>query len=110
MNRGVEQLSGKHLYIKSFEMGVMFAPSLLSYRKHIIFSNTPHHPILGSNYDEVNFGDVTFFAGLQPSSNLNHVMFPIPFAVPSSIYNQTDKPWIWNKKYTARDFCGNVWP
>lgn len=54
---GVSEKSGSQLYIKSFEIGVLFLPSRIRTVKRL-FSCTPSHPILGYDCDDADRGSV----------------------------------------------------
>ena len=54
---GVSEKSGSQLYIKSFEIGVLFLPSRIRTLKRV-FSCTPSHPILGYDCDDADRGSV----------------------------------------------------
>jgi len=53
---GVVQHSGRSLYIKSYELGVLFLPSKVKQHRRL-YSNTPSHPLLG--VDAVEYVDLS---------------------------------------------------
>ena len=129
---GVQQQKTKKLYIKSFEMGVLFQPraiesattaaaaaksrGVVTVRR--VFSNTPHHAILGEDADagagagtdaEWQGGTTVTFLPKQSEADVSSVMysdygnkrvvtvyFPVPYNLPGEPYNHTagyDVPW-----------------
>ena len=112
---GVLQGKGSKLFIKSFEMGVLFLPSRLK-RKHRRFSCTPSHPLLGGckiNDDAANHGHQCFTVQCKEScvsSTQEGIRLPIPFLLPPTRYSEGDAPWVWDRAYDRPDYLGNVFP
>ena len=120
---GVYQSNNKQLYIKSYEMGILFLPTLL---KNItrIYSCSPNHPLLGTSAESSRkelTKDVVarFFASHRSTSNeyLNsdstqlilNVFFPIPFRVPPENYEEgNDYPWVWDVPLRIPDRFGRM--
>jgi tyrosyl-DNA phosphodiesterase-1 len=90
---GKKEKKGKQLYIKSYELGVLFLPELIkSTRRN--FSCTPQHAVLG-----VDAAD---------KEEMNLVSFPVPFRFPAPAYSSGDIPWTWDCFYDIPDRFGNV--
>jgi tyrosyl-DNA phosphodiesterase 1 len=100
---GVLQHSGSQLFIKSFELGVLFLPQRYS-KQTRSFSCTPSHPILGiTKINKVSPSSET--VSFVVSSDLNrradhkqnHVIeFRLPFEVPPPLYSNHEEPWVWD--------------
>jgi len=123
---GVSQRGGTQLYIKSFEMGVLFVPSMMK-TFHRVFSCTPDHNKLGCptgyglrrSNESSSSGCKLFafshseFIKQDPTPvdlhSFNRVSLPIPFIIPPPCYLPGDKPWICDKNYYEPDSCGRMW-
>eukprot|EP01040_Poterioochromonas_malhamensis_P008381 gene8381-9067_t len=116
---GVQQASNSQLYIKSYEMGVLYLPTHIHTTERN-FSCTPSHPLLGMNRDRDNVRDrdrasradaasaSVFLASHSSSSHVSDtttvIYFPIPFTVPPSSYQtDVDYPWVWDLPYRTPD-------
>jgi tyrosyl-DNA phosphodiesterase-1 len=86
--------SGSQIYVKSYELGVLFLPErILSTRR--TFSCTPAHNLLGTDDSNV-------------SESIAAVV-PIPFKFPAESYTTEDIPWSVNSIYlTVPDRFGRV--
>ena len=85
---GALQKKGSQLAIRSFELGVLFIPSLSSSGEEC----TDHY----------------FHVSNSAKSNSNK--FPIPYTVPLVPYRSKDEPWTWDSPHThAPDRNGNIW-
>jgi tyrosyl-DNA phosphodiesterase-1 len=116
---GVFQSQGKQLYIKSYEMGVLYLPRQHRWSERRGFSCTPNHPLLGINTPSSNLadrstGECEFYLSQCASSSHDpaagrKVYFPVPFAVPAAPYDLThDRPWVWDVSYAQPDCLGNI--
>ncbi len=116
---GVQQASSSQLYIKSYEMGVLYLPNHIHTTERS-FSCTPSHPLLGMNRhrDNVRARDrastpASLFRASHSSSSSSSslvrdtttvIYFPIPFTVPPSPYQtDVDYPWVWDLPYKTPD-------
>ena len=111
---GVLQRKGQILFIKSYEIGVIFVPSR-SQRKHRRFSCTPSHFLLGECEDRYGISNQTlrFYANQRnrtstSSAQRDSVFVPIPFRIPPNKYSENDNPWVWDRSYDLLDFHGNT--
>lgn len=98
---GVAEKNDTQLYIKSYEIGVLFLPRKIQTLTRI-FSCTPNHKILGCSIDYKNgtngmnnmlSKNTLFTVGYNDNNILNKngnnnriVQFPIPFKVPPDPY------------------------
>eukprot|EP01031_Cornospumella_fuschlensis_P033048 gene33048-39978_t len=113
---GVFQTGDSQLYIKSYEMGVLYLPDLLK-NAHRTFSCTPSHPVLGRTQGKASSsssrsgvsGRKTEFVvsnHTEEGHDALYVGFPIPFVVPPEPYGKEDAPWVWDRGFTAPDVLG----
>jgi tyrosyl-DNA phosphodiesterase-1 len=88
---GTKQSKMEKLYIKSYELGVLFLPEKVFTNKRS-FSCTPDHPILGVDIKE---------SEAESESEFEAVEFPLPFKFPPIPYDlkSDDRPWIWDRDY-----------
>jgi len=70
------------LMIRSFEIGVLFLPK----------------------EEELSVYNIA-----EPNTDSKAAFLQLPFDVPLTKYTSTDKPWIWNNKYTDEDCHGRIW-
>ena len=86
---GALQKKDTQLMIRSYELGVLFIPSL--------------------SFDSAEDNKDNYFHILN-SSQSNCNKFPIPFTVPLVPYNSKDVPWTWDSAHKdAPDRNGNIW-
>lgn len=115
---GVYQTNGSQLYIKSYELGVLFVPSYITNRNcSRRFSCTPNHPLLGLDNTVPDWKEektVVFKTGLHQNYEENDngqvtIRFPIPFQVPpNSDESEKDYPWLWDYPYQIPDCLGQM--
>jgi tyrosyl-DNA phosphodiesterase 1 len=118
---GKAERNGQQLYVKSYEMGILFVPDRLR-STHRTFSLSPLHPILGLD-DYVEEED----RGMKPMavrfvveahhnrSAVNYendelcIAFPIPFRIPAIRYSDSvqEQPWLGDHHYLLPDRLGN---
>ena len=115
---GVFQSQESQLYIKSYEMGVLFIPNKIK-TMHRIFSCTPHHAILGIDdiiIDKRHVESSQFMVSMNPQEvsfdNIHkkvRIPFPVPFHIPPRSYQQgKDQPWVWDIPFPHPDCLGNT--
>eukprot|EP01039_Chlorochromonas_danica_P002227 gene2227-2432_t len=114
---GVFQTNDSQLYIKSYEIGVLFLSNKIKTACRR-FSCTPHHSVLGiiagEEYSRVDEMQTVFVV----KSGIYHapvcegrrliVPFSIPFAVPPAPYAKKDEPWVWDKAFSKPDCLGEM--
>ncbi|XP_077319877.1 tyrosyl-DNA phosphodiesterase 1 isoform X2 [Lithobates pipiens] len=85
---GSLEKSGAQLFIRSYELGVLFLPSAFG------FDN-------GTFQVKVNV-----YANNEDSKGT----FPVPYDLPPERYTGKERPWVWNIPYVnAPDSHGNIW-
>ncbi|XP_036887116.1 tyrosyl-DNA phosphodiesterase 1 [Sturnira hondurensis] len=83
---GALEKNGTQLMIRSYELGVLFIPSVFGLDSFRVKQR--------------------FFSGSQEPA----ASFPVPCDLPPEPYGSRDRPWIWNIPYTkAPDTHGNMW-
>jgi len=94
---GELQKNDSQLLIRSYEIGVLFLPSVVA-------------EALGTN-KTVNFiGSHTGNASVVEKEDSVEVSFPVPCKVPPQQYTQQDRKWIWDLEYKELDVCGLPFP
>jgi tyrosyl-DNA phosphodiesterase-1 len=78
--------NGSQLYIKSYELGVLLLPSLLTASVDATAAAAVAAPVAGL-YAAPRAGD------LQPEGS---VVVPLPYSLPPRPYTSTDVPWSWS--------------
>jgi hypothetical protein len=110
---GVLQNNNNVLYIKSYELGVLFLPELITSKRRS-FSCTPHHEILGVDSEEdgnpggrqfrfFNTVEADFSAVVDDEEC---VRFPVPYRLNAVRYADSDEPWVWDKTHSKPDVFG----
>lgn len=113
---GILQKENKQLYIKSYEIGVLYHPKTIkSWTRS--FSLTPCHGVLGVDDTTAihHTSDAMIFQMQSNPSSSNHtgipkrsILFPIPFVVPSQRYVDSHQmPWVGDIVYSEPDRFGN---
>jgi len=112
---GVYQVKESQLYIKSYELGVLYIPSQCKTIGRR-FSCTPNHALLGlSSYSSASESSTKFRVSIQKHSlmdtNKQVMYFPIPFQLPPPNYRMDqDEPWIWDRSYFQPDCFHQIKP
>ncbi|XP_057834924.2 tyrosyl-DNA phosphodiesterase 1 isoform X1 [Cryptomeria japonica] len=117
---GVLQKNSSQLMIRSYELGVIFLPSLVL-NSAVKFSCTDdygHQQVkcsLSANQD-VNASYPAKLVTLcwqgrkSELSPLHIVTLPVPYKLPAKPYTSEDVPWSWDREYGKPDVYGEVWP
>lgn len=123
---GVLQRNSQSLYIKSYEMGVLYLPHRVTTNRRQ-FSCTPRHPVLGfgnqpaSAHPSGKFKRfVPMYEGLlglnRQSVDIdeidNLIRFPIPYSIlhPQRYRAGIDVPWMWDVPFMKLDVLGRQFP
>jgi len=117
---GVLEKNATQLYIKSYELGVLFLPAKTRTTTRA-FSVTPSNPRLGINFasssaSTANDGTpaARFVVSFESSPrDCSMVCIPLPHRVPAAPYNWTvrnldNKPWAWDLEILEGDRYGNT--
>eukprot|EP00898_Chlorokybus_atmophyticus_P002644 jgi/Chlat1/3380/Chrsp23S03810 len=117
---GALQKNGQQLMIRSYEMGVLFLPSLLTKYAHVHFSCTNlafsiPRPLAEEQPAQLQLKAVSSAneveAAAKPGGTGDQVvLLPVPYALPPRPYSPTDKPWVVDGQFSAPDDFGLTWP
>ncbi|KAG0599541.1 hypothetical protein M758_12G160100 [Ceratodon purpureus] len=121
---GALQKNNSQLMIRSYELGVLFLPSLVGINSNITpFSCTYSSSVvprgLQSKTDDEGLGQVGHPKLVTLSWKKSNdgkedrdtiVRLPLPYALPPVKYGPKDIPWSWDRTYTQPDVYGEVWP
>lgn len=112
---GTLQKNNSQLMIRSYELGVLFLPSLIKQRG-LGFSCTDDGSPLEDKYtiekpDVKRTKMVTLnWKGVDPDSSSEIIRLPVPYELPPKPYSSEDIPWSWDRRYYKKDVYGEVWP
>jgi tyrosyl-DNA phosphodiesterase-1 len=126
---GVLQTNKTKLYIKSYEIGVLFIRGEVKTNRRL-FSCTPKHPVLGLDCTDMSgcdsaavMSDSGCTMGVMISDRHDgdapDITFDIPYKLPPCKYTlgpgvggtsaEVDVPWCWDRVYATPDRFGNKW-
>ncbi|XP_078436994.1 tyrosyl-DNA phosphodiesterase-like protein isoform X2 [Wolffia australiana] len=118
---GALQKNNSQLFIRSYELGVLFLPMPLQ---------GSHLPASFSCTDDNGFEQASpnpkgTLVGMrhtclvtlsgqktaEETDSSDHVItLPVPYELPPRPYTSEDVPWSWERQYTKKDVHGQVWP
>ena len=105
---GVLQSGGTKLYIKSYELGVLFIKEKIRSTRRS-FSCTPDHPIMGLDVED-SFKSGVFDESRNSYARLGITNIDIPFIVPPPRYHfKDDVPWTWDSVHLLPDVFGRIY-
>ncbi|GAB2231535.1 hypothetical protein Drorol1_Dr00010543 [Drosera rotundifolia] len=109
---GALQKNNTQLMIRSYELGVLFLPSIP--KKGLGFSCTEDGASLKDG-EPLDSGTqktklVTLNWQGNVDSDLELVRLPLPYELPPKLYSIEDVPWSWDRRYQKKDVYGQVWP
>ena len=100
---GVLEKDSTQLFLKSFELGVLYVPQRVK-TPFRLFSLTPTHPLLG--FDADNTPHALYSANprrfvvsmelVREVTNASDIHFPIPFKISPEKYSGIDVPWTYD--------------
>ncbi|XP_027361209.1 tyrosyl-DNA phosphodiesterase 1 isoform X2 [Abrus precatorius] len=114
---GALQKNNTQLMIRSFELGVLFLPSLFK-RHGFAFSCTSNvvskDKCSSKETSEMKKTKLVTLPGLtrekMHSSSEVDIPLPVPYELPPLPYSSQDVPWSWDRQYVKKDVYGQVWP
>lgn len=114
---GELQKDATQLAIRSYELGLLFLPSLLRNAPALLFSLTPENPVYKS-LPITNPESVTFHSTATPLEGDEvpvagegelQVFFPVPYSLPPVKYEKGVEPWSVDGIYKEPDLFGQTW-
>ncbi|CAG0899423.1 unnamed protein product [Darwinula stevensoni] len=96
---GELQKQGNQLFIRSYELGVLFLPQL--------FKSEIHEYVWQKMYAILQTGE-DWFEVTEGGDGGEE--FPVPWDLQPIPYGRDDRPWLWDKQYSTQDPFGNKWP
>eukprot|EP00850_Spirogloea_muscicola_P001449 SM000005S17246 [mRNA] locus=s5:995817:999986:+ [translate_table: standard] len=123
---GALQKNNKQLMVRSYELGVLFLPSLLAKAgsRTATYAVNPE-PVPGLSFpvksssavqdvDNAASVDVELqtrdWKADRAGGGSHEIVIPLPYALPPATYSTSDTPWAWDRVYRAPDAHGRLWP
>jgi tyrosyl-DNA phosphodiesterase-1 len=110
---GALQKNGSQLMIRSYELGVIFLPSLVL-KSGIKFSCTDDYGLQQENVRGNHRSQLVTICWQgekgRESTPTETVTLPVPYRLPPLPYTSEDVPWSWDRQYRKPDVYGEVWP
>lgn len=111
---GALQKNNSQLMIRSYELGVLFLPSVGT--QGCLFSCTSDDVPLEVKHQDGKDCEVKTkklvtlsWQGSEDSSS-KVIRLPVPYELPPKPYSAEDVPWCWDRRYAKKDVEGQVWP
>ncbi|XP_061354447.1 tyrosyl-DNA phosphodiesterase 1 isoform X2 [Gastrolobium bilobum] len=115
---GALQKNNTQLMIRSYELGVLFLPSLFK-RRGCGFSCTSNvtqseDKCTAQETSDMKKTKLVTLTGLTRESTHSSseviIPLPVPYELPPLPYSSQDVPWSWDRRYSMKDVYGQVWP
>ncbi|XP_020589645.1 tyrosyl-DNA phosphodiesterase 1 isoform X2 [Phalaenopsis equestris] len=107
---GALQKNNSQLMIRSYELGVLFLPSVINSNLSQ-FSCTGNADMKQMASENIRTKLVTrCWNGESDSSSEIIVRLPVPYRLPAQPYCPEDVPWSWDRLHVKKDVYGRVWP
>uniref|UniRef100_A0A1D1XM86 Tyrosyl-DNA phosphodiesterase 1 n=1 Tax=Anthurium amnicola TaxID=1678845 RepID=A0A1D1XM86_9ARAE len=112
---GALQKNNSQLFIRSYELGVLFLPSRLQGGLSS-FSCTDNGGIRqvlpeSKNNEKHKTRLVTLcWQRNKATDSCDVIPLPVPYELPPQPYTSEDVPWSWDRRYSKKDVYGEVWP
>ncbi|AES78905.2 putative phosphodiesterase I [Medicago truncatula] len=114
---GALQKNNSQLMIRSYELGVLFLPSLLKPGCGFSCTSNVKQSKDKSPAQETSKMKKTKLVTLTaPTRDTTHssseviIQLPVPYELPPLPYSSEDVPWSWDRRYFKKDDYGQVWP
>ncbi|CAI8612455.1 unnamed protein product [Vicia faba] len=108
---GALQKNNSQLMIRSYELGVLFLPSVL--KRGCGFSCTSNVKQSKGTSEMKKTKLVTLTAPTRDTTHSSSeviIQLPVPYELPPLPYSSEDVPWSWDRRYFKKDDYGQVWP
>ncbi|KAI0529672.1 hypothetical protein KFK09_002226 [Dendrobium nobile] len=107
---GALQKNNSQLMIRSYELGVLFLPSVMKGNLSQ-FSCTGNGDMKQMSTKNGKTKLVTLCWNGEPDSSSEIIIrLPVPYQLPAQPYSPEDVPWSWDRLYAKKDIHGEVWP
>ncbi|XP_078157111.1 tyrosyl-DNA phosphodiesterase-like protein isoform X2 [Carex rostrata] len=112
---GALQKNNTQLMIRSYELGVLFLPSMLLHESSFSCTSTSVVPTVSKSSSHVEnpkakLVSLCWNRERESNSSSEIVRLPIPYQLPPPTYTSEDIPWSWDRRYTKKDVYGQTWP
>ncbi|XP_031129904.1 tyrosyl-DNA phosphodiesterase 1 [Ipomoea triloba] len=109
---GALQKNNSQLMIRSYELGVLFLPSVKCGSGFSCTDNSNYSEVKSAPHEEKAAKLVTLaWRGKSDTESAEVVIkLPLPYELPPRPYSPEDVPWSWDRRYTKKDVYGKVWP
>ncbi|KAG8634391.1 tyrosyl-DNA phosphodiesterase 1 isoform X2 [Manihot esculenta] len=112
---GALQKNNSQLMIRSYELGVLFLPSLSKRHGHQFCCTDNGVPsedkrglLTDSEVGRTELVTLTWQGTVDSSSEV--IPLPVPYELPPQPYSSEDVPWSWDRRYSKKDVYGQSWP
>nr|GMD05196.1 tyrosyl-DNA phosphodiesterase 1 [Ipomoea batatas] len=108
---GALQKNNSQLMIRSYELGVLFLPSVKCGSGFSCTDNSNYSEVKSAPHEEKKAKLVTLaWRGKSDTESAEVIKLPLPYELPPRPYSPEDVPWSWDRRYTKKDVYGKVWP
>ncbi|KAK0578297.1 hypothetical protein LWI29_008219 [Acer saccharum] len=114
---GALQKNNSQLMIRSYELGVLFLPSMKRHGCGFSCTNNGDPSkdqrglIKNPEVQKTNLVTLTWQGSHRNTDESSEVIsLPVPYELPPQRYSSEDVPWSWDRRYTKKDVYGQVWP
>ena len=105
---GSLQKNGQQLMIRSYELGVLFLPSMLSQFGGCLKYSIKRSAGNANRLSPKSAGDITSTSVSKEEKALSLIDIKIPYVLPPRRYRAEDRPWMIDLSYTKPDVMGRV--
>ncbi|XP_058194679.1 tyrosyl-DNA phosphodiesterase 1 isoform X1 [Rhododendron vialii] len=114
---GALQKNNSQLMIRSYELGVLFMPSLIkpgcefSCTDNVNSSQDKDDKTSGSSdAKRTKFVTLAWHGSKNTDNSSEVIPLPVPYELPPKPYSSEDVPWSWERRYHKKDVYGQIWP
>ncbi|XP_020096717.1 tyrosyl-DNA phosphodiesterase 1 isoform X2 [Ananas comosus] len=109
---GALQKNNTQLMIRSYELGILFLPSVVHPQSHFSCTgdSSVKQPSTPLNEFKTKLATLCLNRSSGTDSSSQVIRLPVPFRLPPQPYTSEDVPWSWDRRYTKKDVHGQVWP
>ncbi|CAH9081531.1 unnamed protein product [Cuscuta epithymum] len=109
---GALQKNNSQLMIRSYELGVLFLPSVKCGSGFSCTNDHSNQPEIKQYAAEKERTKLVTLAwqGKIDTECTEVIRLPLPYELPPILYSPEDVPWSWDRSYLKKDIYGQVWP